>query len=202
MYEFLEGKLISRSPGRLVLLVQGVGYDLHVPLGEPFEAPAEQPLRVFTHLAVREDAHTLYGFGESASRELFRLLLKVKKVGPAMALAILSGMRRDELLEAIGAGDAASLTRIKGVGRKTAEQILLDLSDRIGELAGQVAPPAERLAPVGSDPAREDAVAALVHIGFNLDEAEQAVAAAGEADPKAGAEQLIKAALRSGPVRA
>lgn len=201
MYEFLEGTPVSRSPGKLVLAVSGVGYDLRVPLAEPFDESSSEPIRVYTHLAVREDAHTLYGFAESASRELFRLLLKVKKVGPAMALAILSGMRRTELLEAIGAGDAASLTRIKGVGRKTAEQILLDLSDRIGELAGQVSAPRERLAPAGSDPAREDAVAALVHIGFDIGEAEKAVASAAEENPKAGAEALIKSALRSGAVR-
>ena len=198
MYEFLDGEVVARSAGRLVLAVGGVGYDLRVPVGDRFDPTPGEPLRVYTHLAVREDAHTLYGFAESSSRELFRLLLKVKKVGPGVALAILSSMRREELLAAIRDGDAAQLTRCKGVGRKTAEQILLDLSDRIGELAGQVAP----ARPVGAKPAAGDAAAdaalALQHIGFDPREAEDAVRAVAGEQPGADAETLIKLALKRG----
>ncbi|HKX46742.1 MAG TPA: Holliday junction branch migration protein RuvA, partial [Planctomycetota bacterium] len=140
MYEFLRGTPASRTPNRLVLEVAGVGYELVVPAGAAF--PDAAPLVVWTHLAVREDAHTLYGFPDRATRDLFRLLLRVKQVGPGVAIAILSGLSRADLLAAIRDEDAARLMQVKGVGRKTAEQVLLDLRDRIGDHLVELAPAA------------------------------------------------------------
>ena len=129
MYEYLEGRpAADRHPARLVLDVGGVGYDLAVPIGAPFGTG--ERVRVWTHLVVREDAHLLYGFPDRAMRNLFRLLLTVRGVGPGIALGVLSGLSRDELIAAIVADDAARLTGLKGVGKKTAEQILLDLRDK------------------------------------------------------------------------
>ena len=130
MYEFFRGRVAARTPARLVLDVNGVGYELVVPAGSNF--PTEGESTVWAHLAVREDAHALYGFPDRETRDLFRLLLRVKGVGPTMGLSLLSGMRPSELVAAIVDEDVPALTRVKGVGRKTAEQILLDLRDKVG----------------------------------------------------------------------
>ena len=134
MFDYFEGTIARRSPARATLDVGGIGYDLLVPLGTPL-SDVGQKARVWVHLAVREDAQTLYGFADPGTRDLFRTLLLVKGVGPSMALGILSGLNRRELLEAIAREDLARLTSIKGVGKKTAEQMLLDLRDRVPSLS-------------------------------------------------------------------
>ena len=195
MYEYLEGEVASRAPTRVVLDVAGVGFDLLVPIGA--QIPASGQTRVWTHLVVREDAHTLYGFGHRRAREIFRLLLKVRGVGPTMALAILSGLGPEDLIEAIVAGDVAALTRAKGVGKKTAEQILLDLADKAvaWREAEGAAPGANELAP-GNNATVEDAVGALLALGFKEKEARKNVErAAREVDP-GDLEALVRIALR------
>jgi len=196
VYEYMEGEVAGRSPTRLVLDVGGVGYDLAVPLGSDF--PSAGRVRVWTHLAVREDAQLLYGFRERETRDLFRLLLSVRGVGPAMALGILSGLPREPLLEAIVGGDAASLTRVKGVGRKTAEQILLDLGDKAAALREQLgagAPGGARAVPA-ERANLEDAVAALLSIGYGEKEARKLVERAALAVDPSDLEALVRAALR------
>lgn len=195
MYEYLDGEVSMRAPARVVLEVSGVGYDLLVPIGAAI--PAHGKARVYTHLVVREDAHTLYGFGARRARDLFRLLLKVRGVGPTMALAILSGLSPDELIEAVLAGDAAALTRAKGVGKKTADQILLDLADKAAAWST-----GERLTTPGAGPETrreatiEDAVGALLALGFKEKEARKNVErAANEVDSK-DLEALVRVALR------
>ena len=200
MYEYLEGRVAARSAARLVLDVAGVGYDLLVPPGSAF--PDRQPLRVWTHLVVREDAHTLYGFPERETRDLFRELLRVRGVGPALALGVLSSLRRDELVGAILDEDAARLQRVKGVGKKTAEQILLDLRDRASALAAGTR---EGAGPAGAAAERrdsiavrnvEDAVSALASVGYSDKEARALVERAStEVDPE-DLEQLVRTALR------
>lgn len=224
MYEYLEGHIASRSASRLVIDVSGVGYDLAVPLGVTFgparaaddasEAPpkagvfrtgpelqASPLVRVFTHLNVREDCQELFGFPDRASRELFRMLLRVRGVGPTMALAVLSGFARLELLEAIAAERLADLVRIKGVGRKTAQQILLDLGElakkqlaleNSGAVEGGVMHPP----PNAGRENLEDAISALVSIGFPEKEARKNVErAALEVDHK-DVELLVRTALQ------
>ena len=202
MYEYLEGRLAQRGATRIVLDVCGVGYDLACPLGSDFRpASSERPdeLRVWTHLVVREDAHLLFGFPDQRLREIFRLLLKVRGVGPQMALAILSSLPGEELLEAIAAEDGAALTRIKGVGKKTAEQILLDLRDRAPKVSVGTAASTGVLRPQGS-PARsqaiEDAIGALISIGYTDKQAQKSVErAAKKVDPPV-LEELVRAALQ------
>ncbi len=198
MYEYLDGTVAGRSAAKLVLDVAGVGYELLVPLGAHFPAEGDEA-RVWTHLVVREDAHTMYGFGQRETREVFRLLLHVRGVGPAMALGVLSGLPRSELLAAILEGDAARLTRIKGVGKKTAEQILLDLRDRAAQLAegltvaGIVTPAAP---PQRADSNIQDAVAALASIGYPAKEARRLVERAAEKIDPSDLEALVRAAIQ------
>ena len=171
MYAYLEGKISSHAPGRLVLDVQGVGYEVHVPLAARFGT--QGLLRVHVHQVVREDEHRLYGFPDSAMRDLFRLLLSVRGVGPAAALGLLSGLSVQDLVGAIHGGDVRKLVSVRGIGKKTAEQLLLDLREKIASFTQQV--PGGGLARSGGSQRVEDAVAALVGIGFSEKEARKAV---------------------------
>jgi len=197
VYEYLEGRVASRTAARLVLDVGGVGYDLAVPLGAGFPGAGEA--RAWTHLVVRDDAHELYGFADRETRDLFRALLTVSGVGPRVALGVLSGLSRDDLLAALLADDVGRLTAIKGIGKKTAEQILLDLRDKARALAGQ--DPAAGASDLIPRPDRhlserlEDAIRALISIGYSEKEARRQVQrAAAQVDP-ADLEQLVRAAI-------
>jgi len=208
VYEYLEGELASRSAARLVVDVGGVGYELSVPIGASF--PALGPgngrhasrVRVWTHLVVREDSHQLYGFPDLGTRELFRLLLTVSGVGPRVALGVLSGLTREELIAAIQAGDLARLTRVRGVGKKTAEQILLDLRDQAALLAGGEDAEEERgeLVPHRGPSLRgrqEDATRALVSIGYSEKDARKQVERAAQQVDARDLELLVRTALRA-----
>ncbi|MEW6074343.1 MAG: Holliday junction branch migration protein RuvA [Planctomycetota bacterium] len=202
MYEYFDGVLESRGPTRVVVDVGGIGYDVAVPVGADFRpAPGsagngEERIRVWTHLVVREDSHRLFGFPTAEEREIFRLLLLVRGVGPGLALAILSGFRGDSLLDAIAAGDLAALTRIRGVGKKTAEQILLDLRGRAPAAAPAISPGGVTTRRGHASRAVEDAVQALTSIGYSEKEARRSVErAATEVDP-ADVELLVRSALR------
>jgi len=195
VYEFLEGTLDTRMPARLVLNVGGVGYDLAVPIGSNFGDDAK--LRVWTHLVVREDSHSLYGFPDREMRELFRLFLSVRGIGPGIALGILSGLSREELIRAILDDDVKRLCQLKGVGKKTAEQILLDLKDRIASfgILGSTAPGAVPEAP--ADGLTEDAIGALISIGYKEKDARKSVARAAKDVGTDDLELLVRTALRS-----
>lgn len=195
MYEFLEGSVFERSAARLILQVGGVAYDLSVPLLAAF-TPG-QVVRVWTHFAVREDAHRLFGFPDRVSRDLFRLLLKVKGVGPSLALAVLSGLSSDELAAAIEQGDVKRLTGVKGVGRKTAEQILLDLRDRVGLMQAREAAGAGDVATAGAARVNiEDVTQALVSIGYSEKDARRNVERASETVDPENIDELLRTALQ------
>jgi Holliday junction DNA helicase RuvA len=197
VYDYLEGQVAQHATTRLVVDVGGIGYELSVPLGPPW--PVGQRTRVWTHLIVRDDAHLLYGFPDADTREVFRTLLKVKGVGPRVALGILSGLPRRELIEAIAQGDRRRLLALKGVGRKIVDQVLLDLGERAQALlaaertASGQAPPA----PAGPRPGLlDDAIAALVSIGYaEKDARKQVERVATDAGEAADLEQLVRAAL-------
>jgi Holliday junction DNA helicase RuvA len=196
VYDYIEGRLAERRPARIVIEVHGVGYELATPLGSDFQA-REGRVRAWTHLVVREDAHLLFGFAERETRELFRLLLEVRGVGPAVALAVLSKMTGAELLEAIAGQQAAPFLKVKGVGKKTAEQILLDLREK----APRLFPPGterDTLVPRAAEGARSltDAVRALVSIGYTEREARASVERAASQVPGADLELLVRTALR------
>ncbi len=193
MYEYLEGQVVERSAARLVLAVGGVAYELSIPLGSAFPAPPSNA-RVFTHLVVREDAQYLCGFLDRETRDLFRLLISVRGVGPTMGLAILSGLPREPLIDAVADGDAATLTRIRGVGKKTADQILLDMRDKAQKLKNEKAAGAR-----GARPGTQidDAIQALISIGYSEKEARKSVERAAEKVDARDLERLVRAALGS-----
>lgn len=202
MYEYLDGQVAGRSAARLVLDVNGIGFELAVPLLAPF--PAGGRMRAWTHFVVREDAHKLYGFHDKRTRDLFRALLDVRGVGPGIALTLLSGLTAEELLAAIAAGDADKLCAVRGIGKRTAGQILLDLGHRAAELAaatgaalasaqGDVLVPQRRAQQVV-----EDAVSALVSIGYAESEARKAVGRAAKGSRAADLEHLVRAAIQGG----
>jgi Holliday junction DNA helicase RuvA len=170
----LRGALVAKHPPQLVIDVGGVGYELEAPMTTFYTMPRlGETVTLFTHLQVREDTHILYAFADDAARRLFRALLKVNGVGAKMALAILSGMDADALARCVRAGDAKALTRLPGVGRKTAERVVLEMRDRLDEVAaiGQVHTPGtdSRIEPL------DEAVRALIALGYKPQEASHMV---------------------------
>jgi len=166
----LSGLLLQKSPPQILLEVQGVGYELDVPMSTFYDLPAPgQPVTLVTHLVVREDAHLLYGFLTESERALFRQLLKISGVGPRLALSVLSGLSVNDLADAVTRQDSARLTRIPGVGKKTAERLLLELKEKLAPRAGGT--PAAG-APTSSTNEISHALAAL---GYNDREATWAI---------------------------
>jgi len=193
VYDHLVGTPVEQSPGRLVLRVGGVGYELATPLTARFAEGRE--ILVHTHVVVREDAHLLFGFPDADSRAAFRLLLSVNRVGPAIALSLLAHLSRRALLEAAAAGDARAFLAVKGVGRKIADQIVLDLKDRAAKLLLDERAGAAPVLDPGSR-AQQDAIAALVSIGYAEKDARKAVEAAARAAPDQDLQALIRAAIK------
>jgi len=166
----LAGVLLEKNPPALLLDVQGVAYEVDVPMSTFYNLPnTGERVTLFTHLVVREDAHLLYGFGSDAERRTFRQLLKVNGIGPRIALAVLSGMSVGELAQAITLQESARLTKIPGIGKKTAERLLLELKDKVGANLTQT---------VGVNrmpPASSDILHALLSLGYSDKEAVAAV---------------------------
>lgn len=194
----LRGTLAEKQPPHLLLDVNGVGYELEVPMTTLYRLPAVgEPVTLHTHLVVREDAHLLYGFFEKRERELFRELIRLNGVGPKLALALMSGLEVDELVRCVQAQDTAALVKVPGVGKKTAERLLVELKDRfkawesIPSIAPLVVEP--QLAQAVSS-AENDAVSALISLGYKPQEASRAVAAIKE--DGMSSEDLIRRALR------
>ncbi|MEO8205546.1 MAG: Holliday junction branch migration protein RuvA [Chthoniobacterales bacterium] len=201
MIAFIEGTLAEALPTHVTVDVQGVGYQALIPLSSFDRMPAPGArVRLLTHLHVREDAMTLYGFMSDGERDLFRLLLNhVSGVGPKLALAILSGMSVESFKSAVVASDAVAISRISGVGKKTAERVILELKDRVGVAAAWEA--ASNSNKPGIEESRvNDAVLALISLGYKQVEAHKAVKAALSRFTKpeeALSEALIREALRS-----
>jgi Holliday junction DNA helicase RuvA len=200
MIKFLRGKLVEALPTQVTVDVQGVGYEVLIPLSSFDKLPAPgQEIHLRTHLAIREDAHVLYGFMTAAERDMFRLLINtVSGIGPKIALNVLSGMNVVALRGAVANGDIKALSQISGVGRKTAERIVVELKDKIGAAGAWEAASAQR-ALSDSDQKLNDAVLALLALGFKQLEAHDAVRAAQAAlGPQATVEDLVRAALKKG----
>ncbi len=194
MIGWLRGRLAAKHPPALVVDVNGVGYECEAPMSTFYGLPetgAEVTLR--THLVVREDAHILYAFGTEAERRLFRSLLKVSGVGPKIALGILSGIAIDDFLLAVEAQDPEPLVRVPGVGRKTAERVLIDLRDRVKDLNAAAAQPSTLLGRAGS--AQAEAYGALVALGYKPVEVTRLLKSVGE--QPGSVEELIRRALKA-----
>ncbi len=195
MIAHLRGRIFEKHPNRLVLDVNGVGYDVFVPLSTFYglgEPGTETALRIHTH--VREDALLLYGFATLLEQELFERLIGVSGIGPKVALAVLSGIEPLELIRAIERGDLARLTAIPGVGKKTSERLVLELKDRLPR--AHVAAVTAGIAPSEPSTVRDDVLSALVNLGYHRPLAEKAVESAIKAQPDGGFERTLKQALR------
>jgi Holliday junction DNA helicase RuvA len=197
MIGMLRGKLIERQAPDLMLDVNGVGYELQASMTTFYDLPQlGQEVTLHTHFVVREDAQILYAFSSTAERALFRTLLKVNGVGPKMALAIVSGMTVDEFAERVKAGDAIGLTRLPGVGKKTAERLIIEMRDRLpktegkGSVQGELRP--DQLS-VKSNP-EEEAVNALLALGYKPTEASKMVSR--QANQDLSVEAMIRNALK------
>jgi len=188
----VRGRIASKTPPQLMVEVGGVGYEIEAPMSTFFLLPSVgEEVFLLTHLVVREDAHILYGFGTDAERRLFRSLIKVSGVGPKIALALLSGINVEAFALCVQNQDIAALTKVPGIGRKTAERLVVEMKDRLG-------PPSESAAhavtsPPGANPEAE-AFGALVALGYKPAEATRLLKAAGPGTHST--EELIRRALQ------
>jgi Holliday junction DNA helicase RuvA len=195
MIGFLKGRLALKQPPSLMVDVNGVGYELEAPMSTFYGLPAAgEPVALFTHLVVREDAHVLFGFGTESERRLFRGLLKVSGVGPKIALGILSGASVADFLRIVEAEDIAMLTRIPGIGRKTAERVIIEMRDSVQKLAAPTLREGSPLGPATASPQGE-AFAALVALGYKPPEVTRLLKAADE--PGLSTTEIIRRALKA-----
>ncbi|MAG01471.1 MAG: Holliday junction branch migration protein RuvA [Acidiferrobacteraceae bacterium] len=193
MIGFIRGKLSFKHPPQLQVEVQGVGYEMEAPMTTFYDLPKiGESVILHTHLVVREDAHLLYAFTRLSERDLFRMLLKVNGVGPRVALAILSGIPADDFACCVADGDSARLTRIPGIGRKTADRLVIEMRDRKLPIDGlQDSDPSG----TGKASTSEDAIRALVALGYRPADAAKAIRAV--ADQGLSSEEIIRQALQT-----
>jgi Holliday junction DNA helicase RuvA len=164
----VEGTLVEKNPPQVVVMSHGVGYEIDVPMSTFYGLPRTgEPVTLLTHLVVREDAHLLYGFSTASERTAFRQLLKISGVGPKVALSVLSGLSVDDLAVAVASQDASRLTKIPGIGKKTAERLVLELRDKL--------PVAVTAAAAQASVAGGEVISALLALGYNEREAAAAV---------------------------
>lgn len=202
MIGFIRGRLVAKHPPEILIDVGGVGYELQVPMTTLFQLPpVGEEAQLLTHFVVREDAQLLYGFAEEEDRRLFRELIKVSGVGPKLALALLSGMDARAFANCLQRDDVSALVALPGVGKKTAERLLVEMRDKAGKWLQELSPTAL----AGSAPVarvvvqadnRSEAEQALVSLGYKLPEAARLVAAVDD-DDISSSEELIRRALRA-----
>ena len=191
----LQGVLLRKEPPALMLDVGGVGYELEAPMTTFYELPAVgERVTLYTHLVVREDAHLLYGFVREAQRRLFRELLKVNGVGPRVALAVLSGLSDEEFCRCVAEEDIARLTKVPGIGRKTAERLVIEMRDKLPKDIPMPASTTTAAGPVAPGDPVSEAVSALVALGYKPNEASRAVRSA--STKGLSAEEIIRQALK------
>lgn len=195
----IQGTLVEKQPPVVLVDVHGVGYEIEAPMSVFYELPTiGDTVTLRIHHVVREDAHSLYGFLSDREREVFRSLIRVSGIGPKLALTLLSGMRADEFLRCVELGDTATLSRLPGVGKKTAERLIMELQDRASELTSPATPAVagsvEGSAQAADDSPIDEAVNALVALGYKQAEASRLVD--GLDSDGASSETLIREALR------
>ena len=194
MIGFLRGKLVKKQPPLLILDVKGVGYEIEAPMTTFYVLPKTgNEIEIYTHLVVRDDAHLLFGFATEDERHLFRNLIKVNGVGAKMALTILSGIEADEFSQCIQNNDAERLIKLPGVGKKTAERLIIEMRDRLDNLPKLTINHENNKARVYTAPA-DEAVSALTSLGYKPSEASRYVLAIAEDDMSS--EELIRKALK------
>lgn len=192
----IRGIILEKQPPQLIVDVHGVGYEIDAPMSTFYQLPETgQEVSLFTHFSVREDAHHLYGFFSRDERHLFRALLKVNGVGPRLALTILSSTATDEFVRLVLNNDTVSLVRLPGVGKKTAERLVIEMRDKLSDWT-QATPHADQTkkSEQGRHPILQDAISALISLGYKQQEANRTVTKID--DGAASSEELIRRALR------
>ncbi|HIF54228.1 MAG: Holliday junction branch migration protein RuvA [Methylococcales bacterium] len=195
MIGFIRGTLISKTPPQLLVDVQGVGYEVEAPMTTFYELPAiGQELKLFTHLVIRDDAHILFAFATEADRLMFRALIKVNGVGPKLALTILSGQSAEEFQRCIQDNDIQALVRLPGIGKKTAERLIIEMRDRLPTSTDETgARQTVAMSSVGNNPGQE-AVSALCALGYKAQDASKMVQSIPQQDKSC--EDIIRLALQ------
>lgn len=191
MIHHIKGQLVEKNPTNVVIDCNGIGYFIHISLHTFSLIPSSEAIQLYTHLQVKEDSHTLFGFWEKSEREIFRLLISVSGVGASTARTMLSSLEPKQIMEAIAAGDVGTIQSIKGIGAKTAQRVILDLKDKILKVFGLD----EVSAPV-SNTNREEALSALETLGYTRKQSEKVVDRIVKEAPDATVETLIKLALK------
>ncbi len=192
MIHHLKGKLIEKNPTNVVIECNGVGYFVHISLHTFSLLPASEAVELYTHLQVKEDSHTLFGFREKSEREIFRLLISVSGVGASTARTMLSSLDPKQIMEAIASGDVATIQSIKGIGAKTAQRVILDLKDKIMKVFGL-----DEVSVPQSNTNREEALSALETLGYTRKQSEKVIDKIIRNEPDATVESLIKLALKN-----
>jgi Holliday junction DNA helicase RuvA len=188
----LKGRLVEKNPTHIVVDCNGVGYLLHISLHTYEQLTSDELLTVFTHLSIKEDAHTLYGFVTKVEREIFRLLISVSGVGPSIARTMLSSMTSEEIQQAIASENVALIQSVKGIGAKTAQRLILDLKDKILKTYEL-----EELPSLQHNTNKEEALSALEVLGFARKISEKVLDKILKVEPDLSVEILIKKALKS-----
>ena len=192
MIAYLQGTLVEKNPTYVIIDCNGVAYFLNISLYTYAKIPATDTIKLYTHLIVREDAHTLYGFWEKTEREIFRLLISVSGIGASTARTLLSSMTPAQLREYIASGDAESIQSVKGIGAKTAQRAVLDLKDKILKIYG-----IEEVISSQNNTTKEEALSALEVLGFSAKQSEKVVDKILKDTPDLNVEDIIKRALKN-----
>jgi len=186
----LNGRLVTKSPTTIVVDCSGVGYEVHISLNTYGQLPEDENIRIHTHLQVREDAHTLYGFMDPLERSVFRLLLSVSGIGANTARTMLSSMNPQEVIQAIQTDNVAAIQAVKGIGAKTAQRVLVDLRDKVTQLAG-----VDEINIPSNNTQRDEALSALSVLGYPTKQTQKVIDALLHVEPTMPVERLIKNAL-------
>jgi Holliday junction DNA helicase RuvA len=192
MITHLKGKLVEKNPTHVIIECAGVGYFVNISLNTFSNIKDQESISLFTHLQVREDSHTLFGFAEKSEREIFRLLLSVSGIGSSTARIMLSSLSPAQIRDAIANGDVATIQGIKGIGAKTAQRVILDLRDKILKVYD-----IDEVSINSNNTNKEEALSALEVLGFVRRQAEKAVDKVINQDPSLSAENIIKLALKN-----
>ena len=191
MITHIQGRLVEKNPTTVVIDCNGVGYELNISLHTYSLIPADENLKLYAHLQIKEDAHTLFGFVEKSEREIFRLLISVKGVGASTARTMLSSLTPKQIREAIAVNDVATIQSVKGIGAKTAQQVILDLKDKILKVYD-----IDEVSVYKSNTNKEEALSALEVLGFNRKQAEKVCDSLLKDSPDLDVESIIKQALK------
>jgi Holliday junction DNA helicase RuvA len=192
MIAHLQGKLVEKSPTQVVIDCGGVGYDVNISLHTYSLLPNADFIKLYTHLQIKEDAHTLFGFVEKSEREIFKLLLSVSGIGASIARTMLSSLDPKQITNAIASGDVVTIQSIKGIGSKTAQRVILDLKEKVLKLYDL-----DEVSISNNNTNRDEALSALEVLGFVRKTSERIVEKIVKEDPEASVESIIKKALKN-----